>query len=183
MNEINGKLADGLSVNQLTPNQKQAKSQPLNLPSTAKNESIEIITSTAVFIVPKANPIEASKVVSTINEFPYRNCIMLPTDQLNKEVLNFREILQLFNCAISQEQAWSVLYQVLVEFKYLMENNLELVKQNCDNIDINVLNFTKDGVILFKFKTWVNVENFKLNASSYGNKNFDLINNKKIVMN
>ena len=32
------------------------------------------------------------------------------------EILNFKEILQLFNCAISQEQAWAVLYQVLNEF-------------------------------------------------------------------
>lgn len=86
---------------------------------------------------------------------PYKTCIILPYDDAmskSKEILNFREILQLFNCAISQEQAWSVLYQLLVEFKYLLETDLDLVKANSDQIDIDVLHFTKEGVILFKFK-------------------------------
>ena len=68
------------------------------------------------------------------------------------ETLNLKEILQLFNCAISQEQAWAVLYQVLSEFKQLFETTPELIKLNQDDIDINLLNFQKDGSIVFGFK-------------------------------
>jgi hypothetical protein len=68
------------------------------------------------------------------------------------EMLNLKEILQLFNCAISQEQAWAVLYQVLSEFKQLFETRPELIKLNQDEIDINLLNFQKDGSIVFGFK-------------------------------
>lgn len=68
------------------------------------------------------------------------------------EMLNLKEILQLFNCAISQEQAWAVLYQVLSEFKNLFETKPELIKLNQDDIDINLLNFQKDGSIVFGFK-------------------------------
>jgi hypothetical protein len=70
----------------------------------------------------------------------------------SNEILNFKEILQLFNCAISQEQAWAVLYQSLNEFKILLDSNLELIKLNQDIIDINLLNFKKDGSILFGFQ-------------------------------
>lgn len=67
------------------------------------------------------------------------------------ELLNLREILQLFNCAISQEQAWAVLYQVLTKFKVMLDTELSLVKANRDRIDINLLNFAKDGAIWFDF--------------------------------
>lgn len=66
--------------------------------------------------------------------------------------LNLKEILQLFSCAISQEQAWAVLYQILVEFKNLLQTNLDLVKCNLDQIDIYLLNFAKDGSISFNFE-------------------------------
>ena len=82
------------------------------------------------------------------------------------EILNFKEILQLFNCAISQEQAWAVLYQVLNEFKILLDSNLELIKLNQDNIDINILYFTKDGLILFGFQYEVINHKQKNSASS-----------------
>ena len=67
--------------------------------------------------------------------------------------LNLKEILQLFNCAISQEQAWAVLYQTLNGLKYLFKNNLELIKSNVDNIVINLLFLNKDGSVLFCFNT------------------------------
>ncbi|CAF0716819.1 unnamed protein product [Brachionus calyciflorus] len=69
----------------------------------------------------------------------------------SNELLNFQEILQLFNTAISEEQAWAVLYQVLVEFRTHLDTNLELVKQNLNQIDIYLLNFAKDGSISFDF--------------------------------
>lgn len=68
-----------------------------------------------------------------------------------EESLNFKEILQLFNCAISQEQAWAVLNQCLIELRYILENNLELIKLNQEKIDINIIYFVKDGSILFDF--------------------------------
>lgn len=101
------------------------------------------------------------------------------------QVLNFKEILQLFNCAISQEQAWAVLYQVLIEFKHLLYNNIpseaayyyEVIRLNQELIDINLLNFTKDGNILFGFKNLPtnaieinnNIKNFMENSSNDGN--------------
>ena len=39
-------------------------------------------------------------------------------------LLNFNELLQLFNCSISQQQAWAVLYQPLKEYQVLIEKNL-----------------------------------------------------------
>lgn len=86
------------------------------------------------------------------------------------EMLNLREILQLFNCAISQEQAWAVLYQVLSKLKYLLDNDLTLVKLNQDTFDINALNFTKDGAILFNFKHFVDSSS---SSSSYMNESDD----------
>jgi len=88
------------------------------------------------------------------------------------ETLNLKEILQLFNCAISQEQAWAVLYQVLAEFKQLFEINPELIKLNQDDIDINLLNFQKDGSIVFVFKK-------KLPTSSQHATNTDLDEQEK----
>jgi spire-like protein len=67
-------------------------------------------------------------------------------------VLNLKEILQLFNCAISQEQAWAVLYQTLNALKFLFKSNLNLIKLNVDNIAIHLLFFNKDGNVLFSFK-------------------------------
>ncbi len=72
-------------------------------------------------------------------------------DESFVESLNFKEILQLFGCAISQEQAWAVLNQCLNELKYLLDTNIELIYLNQDTVDINSLNFTKDGTILFDF--------------------------------
>ncbi|RNA43851.1 spire -like protein [Brachionus plicatilis] len=67
------------------------------------------------------------------------------------QLLNFHEILHLFNTAISEEQAWAVLYQVLVEFERALASHLQLVWHNLDKIDIYLLNFAKDGSISFDF--------------------------------
>jgi hypothetical protein len=83
---------------------------------------------------------------------PARSCLFQPADEHNKNLLHFREILQLFNCAISQEQAWAVLYTCLVEVRQLLGTHLDLVKLNSELIDINMLSFTKEGTILFRFK-------------------------------
>ena len=70
---------------------------------------------------------------------------ILTSSQIHEtNALNLKEILQLFNCAISQEQAWAVLYQTLHGLKYLFKNNLELIKSNVDNIVINLLFLNKD---------------------------------------
>jgi hypothetical protein len=70
-----------------------------------------------------------------------------------KNLLNFHEILQLFNCAVSQEQAWAILYQLLKEYKHLIEQNLiflynQLISNNQNN-DIGIENvyFRKDGSV------------------------------------
>jgi spire len=68
------------------------------------------------------------------------------------EKLNFAEILQIFNCAISQEQAWAVLYQILINLKCLIETQFDIVKLNKDLIDMNVICFNKDGSISFNFE-------------------------------
>ena len=73
-------------------------------------------------------------------------------DENQIESLNFNEILELFGCSISQEQAWAVLNQCLTELEYMMANNQDLLNYNQDSIDIHLLNFTKDGSILFDFK-------------------------------
>jgi G3E family GTPase len=79
---------------------------------------------------------------------------ILTSSQIHEtNALNLKEILQLFNCAISQEQAWAVLYQTLHGLKYLFKNNLELIKTNVDNIVINLLFLNKDGSVLFCFNT------------------------------
>ena len=79
---------------------------------------------------------------------------ILTSSQVSEtNALNLKEILQLFNCAISQEQAWAVLYQTLNGLKYLFKNNLELIKSNVDNIVINLLFLNKDGSVLFCFNT------------------------------
>ena len=67
-------------------------------------------------------------------------------------MLNLREILQLFNCSVSQEQAWAVLYQALTKLKHLLDTDLALVKANQPRIDINALNFAKDGTMFFDFQ-------------------------------
>ncbi len=69
----------------------------------------------------------------------------------NKSMLNFHEILQLFNCAVSQEQAWAILYQVLKEYKHIIEHNLIflhnklIINNNC--IGIRNIYFRKDGSV------------------------------------
>ena len=67
----------------------------------------------------------------------------------NKNSLTLLEILHIFNSAISQEQAWAALYQILYEFKYLFENCLNLVYLNQDYIDSATICFRKDGTIYF----------------------------------
>jgi hypothetical protein len=71
----------------------------------------------------------------------------------NKNSLTFLEILQIFNSAISQEQAWAALYQILYEFKYLFENCLNLVYLNQDYIDLMTICFRKDGTIYFSLSS------------------------------
>ena len=79
---------------------------------------------------------------------------LLTSSQVHdSSALNLKEILQLFNCAISQEQAWAVLYQTLNGLKYLFKNNLNLIKSNVDNIAIHLLYLNKDGSVLFCFNT------------------------------
>lgn len=87
-------------------------------------------------------------------------------DKSVEESLNFREILQLFNCAISQEQAWAVLYECLIKFRYILENNLELIKLNQNKIDINLIYFVKDGSILFDFDKLTPKSNSNVASSS-----------------
>ena len=67
------------------------------------------------------------------------------------EHLNFKEILALFNCAISQEQAWAVLYQCLIELRRLLDADANTVRLNQDKIDMSSLYFTKDGSVLVHF--------------------------------
>ena len=104
----------------------------------------------------------------------------------SKDTLRFKEILQLFNCAISQEQAWAVLYQILNGLKYLLDNEFELIKLNQDDIDINILNINKDGSVLFGFKNnkIVNSGSNNQNASSSSsvllNTNQNSIEDKQI---
>jgi hypothetical protein len=66
------------------------------------------------------------------------------------KLLNFNEILELFNSAISQEQAWAVLYQLLKEFKSLIQNNLNatltcLNNFNLIQFDLSNVYFRSDG--------------------------------------
>ena len=78
--------------------------------------------------------------------------ILTPSQANTNSVLNLKQILQLFNCAISQEQAWAVLYQTLNALKFLFKSSLVLVKANADSLDINMLYFNKDGNVMFGFK-------------------------------
>lgn len=78
--------------------------------------------------------------------------VLAPKTNENSPILNLREILQLFGCAISQEQAWAVLYQVLTKLKHLLDTNLSRVHINQHRIDINLLNFAKDGTLFFDFE-------------------------------
>ena len=89
----------------------------------------------------------------------------------SKELLNFNEILQLFNSAISQEQAWAVLYQLLKEFKSLLENNFNTLYQfindfnNNNNsiysaINLDIIYFRQDGSVYIHL---INNSNFSNN--------------------
>jgi hypothetical protein len=95
-------------------------------------------------------------------------------DENQVDWLNFKEILQLFGCAISQEQAWAVLNQCLTEFKYLIETNIELLRLNQDQIDINLLNFTKDGSILFGFKRKLDLAKLKNENTASNSSNLSI---------
>lgn len=99
------------------------------------------VTNESSVIAPSTKP-------QSLNQYALNFYIL---DKSADEALNLREILQLFNCAISQEQAWAVLSECLNEFQYILENNLELIKLNQDKIDINLIFFVKDGSILFAF--------------------------------
>lgn len=77
----------------------------------------------------------------------------------SKELLSFNEILQLFNCAISEQQAWAVLYETILEFRNLFQliksnsngdETLELRRLlviNQDSIDLNSIYFSHDGCV------------------------------------
>ena len=86
----------------------------------------------------------------TLNSSLISSSFILSENKM-QSYLNFKEILELFGCAISQEQAWAVLNQCLIELKFLMDTNIELLYLNQDCIEINILNFVKDGSILFDF--------------------------------
>lgn len=110
------------------------------------NKQISNMNSTDVTLVvnsPGSSLLENS---GTINNTSF----ILDENQI--ESLNFNEILELFGCPISQEQAWAVLNQCLTELEFMMNNNHDLLNYNQDSIDIHLLNFTKDGSILFDFK-------------------------------
>jgi hypothetical protein len=127
--------------------------------STSKNESSSSTT------IPPPPQLPQS---IAINNLTYKNFIL----KLSKEnSLNFGEILQLFNCAISQEQAWAVLYQCLFEFKILLDASLELVKDNLDLIELSLINFTKDGLLLMNFVNLENIDSENENSPDYGNFN------------
>ena len=76
--------------------------------------------------------------------------------------LSFNEILQIFNCAISQEQAWAVIFQTLVEFKHLLDDDqvfmtaletLFLHDDSDDDFNLNSLNLLKDGSVYLDLPT------------------------------
>jgi hypothetical protein len=152
MNEIDDKLVCPTATTEIN----YPRNSSLSSASTAsKNNDMlsETLMTNSASTTNVSNMLSSSSASSPEPDLvASRACLFEAADELNKEILNFREILQLFNCAISQEQAWAVLYRCLIEFKQLLETHLELVKLNAEHIDINVLNFTKDGVILFRFK-------------------------------
>ena len=65
-----------------------------------------------------------------------------------KGLLNLKEILQMFNCSISQEQAWAILYELLNELKFLFETDYQFVNENKDKLDINSVFIEQEGSIL-----------------------------------
>ena len=110
------------------------------LPSLANKDNLANLDS----------PMSSSILRSPSQTTSYHHSFLLDNESF-VESLSFKEILQLFGCAISQEQAWAVLNQCLHELKFLMDNNCELLKLNQESIDISILHFTKDGTILFDF--------------------------------
>lgn len=94
----------------------------------------------------------------------------------SKELLNFYEILQLFNCAISEQQAWAVLYEIILEFKNLFqlieqssngEESQELYRLlilNQDFIDLRSIYFSHDGCVYLQLKKSIPVANSQINS-------------------
>jgi hypothetical protein len=82
----------------------------------------------------------------------------IATVNMTKELLNFNQILQLFNSAISQEQAWAVLYQLLSEFKLIFDTQFHKLHEyiidssniNDDPytaINLNIIYFRQNGSV------------------------------------
>lgn len=119
--------------------------------SAEENVPVELIENTA------EEDDEEGESDESIGRIGLTNLIQIKIKNSN-EILNFQEILQLFNTAVSEEQAWAVLYQVLVEFRSLIDSDLQLIWLNLDKIGIELLNFAKDGTISLDFalKTYAN---------------------------
>lgn len=137
---------------------------------TTTTNSTMTTTTTTVSQIPPPPPSSLTPTSSndlTTTTIPTTDLIITPTSMdPNTPPLNLKEILQLFSCAISQEQAWAVLYQVLCKLKQLLETNLKLVRANEQRIDIDVLNFAKDGTVFFEFEDENDDENTKNNVSN-----------------
>lgn len=71
-----------------------------------------------------------------------------PSGAAPKCLLNLKEILQMFNCSISQEQAWAILYELLNELKFLFEHDFQFVNENKDKLAINSVYIEQEGSIL-----------------------------------
>ena len=144
MNETNSKANDDIKTSSSSSSSHLSSNSILISKEDSLVETDQTTTTTA-----------ASLTLANINKA--NSFILAANQRLN--VLNLKEILQLFNCAISQEQAWAVLYQTLNGLKYLFKYNLDLIKLNVDNIIIELLYFNKDGNILFGFKNRVEASN------------------------
>lgn len=112
---------------------------------TAAN-SVSSVSSSSVSEMAETMPNPNS---STLNE---TSSLLVAPSTDKSPILNLNEILQLFSCAISQEQGWAVLYQVLSKLKHLLDFNLDIIRGNQDRVDINSLNFAKDGTVFFDFE-------------------------------
>ena len=92
------------------------------------------------------------------------------------ERLSLREILQLFNCPISQEQAWAILYALLTELKWMYDHEFEHLNQHKEKLDMDSVLIEQQGSILLSFskpKTSndppLNMDKLNLNEKSASN--------------
>lgn len=100
----------------------------------------------------------------------------ITTINMTKELLNFNQILQLFNSAISQEQAWAVLYQLLKEFKLIFDTQFnKLHKYLVDSINVNDDPYTAVNLNIIYFRQDGSIY-VHIQSSSSSNDNLSLSN-------